>query len=146
MTFEIPWLALLGGALIGVSASFLLVFSGRIAGISGILDGALTTREATEGGAWRLWFLGGLVLGSALLRLLRPEAFGASSMPMGLLLVAGLLVGFGTRLGNGCTSGHGVCGVSRLSARSLVATATFVGVAMLTTFVLRHLLGVGGAP
>jgi uncharacterized membrane protein YedE/YeeE len=138
--------ALLGGMLIGLSATLLLLFNGRIAGISGILAGALRRPgpDASEQG-WQAspWaanalFLLGLFLGPPLYRL----AFGAWPVlrleaSTGLLLVAGLLVGIGTRLGSGCTSGHGVCGLARLSPRSLVAVAVFLATAIVTVFLQR---------
>ncbi|SMF09646.1 hypothetical protein SAMN06265365_10256 [Tistlia consotensis] len=131
--------ALAGGLLIGLSATLLLVLNGRIAGISGIVAGALRR----PGLLWlgNVCFAAGLFLGPPLYRL----AFGAwpalrlEASPW-LLVVAGLLVGFGTRLGAGCTSGHGVCGLARLSPRSMVAVGTFLGTAVLTVF-LQHLLG-----
>jgi uncharacterized membrane protein YedE/YeeE len=135
--------ALLGGALIGLSASILLVFDGRIAGISSVVGGLVEpARGAT---AWRAAFLGGLLAGAGLLAWWAPSAVAphASSLPLGWVAVSGLLVGFGTQLGSGCTSGHGVCGLSRLSTRSLVAVVGFMGAAAVTTFVLRHVLRVG---
>jgi uncharacterized protein len=135
-----PWSALAGGALIGLSASILLLTSGRIAGISGILGGLLLPRRGELG--WRLGFLAGLLLAGVLAVGLAPDSLGSSPRPLLLLVAAGLLVGIGTRLGNGCTSGHGICGVSRLSRRSIVATLVFVGAGMLTVLVMR-LLGVG---
>lgn len=138
MTFFLS--ALAGGALIGLSASLLLLFNGRTAGISGIAGGLLAPVRGDVG--WRLAFLGGMVVGGVLLRRVWPQVLGAPVLtaPVGLVL-AGLLVGFGTRLGNGCTSGHGVCGLSRGSTRSLVATLTFMGTAGLTVFLVRHVLG-----
>ncbi len=134
-----PLGATLGGVMIGASASLLLLLNGRIAGISGILGGLLAAPSRETG--WRAAFLAGLVmaplvygLGSSL-----PEVTVGASFP--LLTVAGLLVGFGSRLGSGCTSGHGVCGIGRGSPRSLVATGTFMAVAILTVFVVRHLAG-----
>lgn len=140
MTELTPVSSFAGGVVIGLAASLLLVASGRVAGISGILGGLLDRSKGEVG--WRAAFLGGLLVGGLLLRTISPEAIGAPavSSPF-VLVVAGLLVGFGTRLGNGCTSGHGVCGVARLSPRSLVATATFMAAGMLATFVVRHLLG-----
>jgi uncharacterized membrane protein YedE/YeeE len=135
-----PVASLLGGVLIGLAAALLLLVHGRIAGISGILDGAIGPRDGERG--WRLWFLLGLVGGGALIGLVRPSAFGPSPASSPLLLVgAGLLVGLGTRLGGGCTSGHGVCGIGRLSRRSIVATVTFMAAGAATVFVARHLLG-----
>lgn len=126
-----PWLqASAGGAQIGVAALLLLVFLGRIAGVSGITYAALTE---SSGRGWRLDFLAGLLIGGAVLRLGgAPEVFKEAPTALWLVPVAGLLVGFGVSLGSGCTSGHGVCGVSRLSPRSLAATAVFLLVGMLT--------------
>lgn len=131
-----PASSFIGGILIGVSAALLLVFAGRIAGITGIMGGVLQRRAGDL--AWRLWFLGGLIGGGVILGRLHPSAFtGAVGRPPELLLLAGVLVGFGTRMGNGCTSGHGVCGIGRLSPRSLVATAVFIATGALTVFVVR---------
>ena len=129
---------LIGGALIGLAASLLLLLNGRIAGISGILGGIF----GTVGGAeryWRLAFVIGLICGAAIYFLAAGRH--AVQLPDGnlTLIVAGLLVGFGTRLGSGCTSGHGVCGLARLSPRSLAATVTFMLFGMLTVFLVRHL-------
>lgn len=134
-----PLHALAGGALIGLSATLLYAGLGRIAGISGILNQLL---DRAEDRGWRIAFLLSLIAGAALW-----FAFGRAvpaprmGFPLAWLIVAGLLVGFGTRLGNGCTSGHGICGLSRLSRRSLVAVLVFMGCAALTVFVLRHVLG-----
>ncbi len=137
-----PWMSLAGGALIGTSASLLLSLDGKVAGISGIVGGLLHPTRGEV--SWRAFFLGGLLAGGLLLEILRPSSFGVTSAAPAMVIAAGLLVGFGTRLGSGCTSGHGVCGNSRLSPRSLAATAVFLGVGMLTaTFVLHRL---GGAP
>jgi uncharacterized membrane protein YedE/YeeE len=133
----------MGGVLIGASAALLLLGKGRVVGISGIVGGALRVQAGDL--AWRLWFLLGLIGGGAVLGRLWPAAFGgqlARSAPW--FVVAGLLVGFGTRLGNGCTSGHGVCGIGRWSKRSLAATVVFMATGALTVFVVRHLWG-GGA-
>ncbi len=136
-----PYTALGGGLLIGLSAVLLLYFNGRIAGVSGILNGALA-RQAGDT-AWRVAFIVGMLAGGGAFWWFTPHAFEPrQGFPVGLLLVAGFLVGFGTRLGSGCTSGHGVCGLGRRSLRSLVATVTFVGCGMLTVYVVRHLLGV----
>lgn len=136
-----PWSALAGGALIGASASLLLALDGKVAGISGIVAGLLRPRGAE---AWRLWFVGGLVSGGLALVLLDPGAFPAAvPRSAGVLVLAGLLVGVGTRLGSGCTSGHGVCGVSRLSVRSLAATITFMAAGVATVFLFEHVLGGG---
>jgi uncharacterized protein len=137
--------AWLGGMLIGLSAAALLVLTGRIAGISGVIGGLMRpgSDPAARGDKrWRLAFFVGLLVGGALLRLLYPAAFGgAVSRSTPVLVVAGLLVGFGTRLGNGCTSGHGVCGVSRFSRRSIAATMTFMATAALTVWVVRVFFG-----
>lgn len=134
-----PWSALLGGAMIGLAATLLMATIGRIAGISGALNGLLPPMAADR--LWRLTFLLGLVAGAALVALLSGEPLPVTEAGWGLVVVAGLLVGAGTRLGNGCTSGHGVCGLARLSPRSLASVLTFLLVAMVTTFVFRHLLG-----
>lgn len=135
-------LALLGGLLIGTAAAVLWLFSGRIAGVSGVV-GELAT-AASGDRAWRVAFLAGLALGGAVLGQLTPDAFGATGLPSGGLIAAGALVGVGTTLGNGCTSGHGVCGIARLSKRSIAATITFMVTAALVVFVVRHVVG-GGA-
>lgn len=135
-------LPLAGGALIGVSASVLLLTHDRVAGISGFLGRVL--KKKSDDRVLGLSFLAGLVIAGFLLRAFHPAAF--PSAPSSSLLVtalAGVLVGYGTRLGNGCTSGHGVCGNSRLSVRSLVATVTFIGAGAAVVFVSRHLLGGG---
>lgn len=138
-----PWTtlpALLGGGLIGIAAWALLVLDGRIAGVSGIVGGLLPPRRADA--AWRALFVAGLVAGGLSLGLLAPDPFhGLTGTPYVVLVPAGFLVGFGASLGNGCTSGHGVCGVSRLSPRSMVATATFMLAGAATVFVVRHVLG-----
>ncbi len=134
------WHGLAGGALIGASASFLLLYNGRIAGISGIVGGLLAPARGET--RWRAFFVAGLLVGGLALTRLVPHAFGPAITPLPLLVIAGLLVGFGTRLGNGCTSGHGVCGIGRFSSRSLLATCTFVFTGLLTTFVCSHVLGV----
>ncbi len=126
------WRSLTGGMLIGAGAAALLLLNGKIAGISGILDNAMRGVIGARG--WRLAFLIGLVLPAALLGL-GPIKF-AQGLP--LLAVSGLLVGFGTRLGSGCTSGHGVCGLANLSPRSLWATLSFMTVAAATVFIVRH--------
>ncbi len=131
-----PWTALIGGMLIGLAASLFVLLSGRIAGISGILGGLL--RPVRGDVAWRLLFLAGIVLvpfAWSLVAALPEVQIDAGATT---LLLAGLLVGIGTRYGAGCTSGHGVCGVARLSPRSLVATATFVAAGFVTVWLLRH--------
>ncbi|HEX9701380.1 MAG TPA: YeeE/YedE family protein [Rhodospirillales bacterium] len=129
-----------GGILIGAASSLLILLNGRIAGISGILGGAFGAPANDI--AWRVAFVAGLVLGPLVVGAVAgplPDIAMQASPPV--LIVAGLLVGFGTRLGNGCTSGHGVCGIARGSRRSLAATAVFIAVAALTVFVVRHVLG-----
>lgn len=134
-----PVTALLGGALIGTAAGLLALLNGRIAGISGLVGGLL--RPAQGDSAWRLSFVLGLV-GAPLVYLLFAALPAVQiDASWGALVLAGLLVGMGARYGAGCTSGHGVCGLSRLSGRSLVATVTFMGAGFATVFVLRHLLG-----
>lgn len=131
----------LGGALIGASASLVLLSHGRVAGISGILGDATSDRDG--GRSFRLCFLAGLLVSGIALRFAFPAAFETTALHGAAAAVvpalAGLLVGVGTRLSGGCTSGHGVCGLSRLSPRSLVATLTFMAAGFLTVFVTRHL-------
>ncbi len=130
---------LAGGALIGTAAAALLALTGKTAGVSGILDGILRGEKGEFG--WKLAFVAGLLAGGAGLLWLRPESFPAApSGSLGLAVAGGLLVGFGTRLGGGCTSGHGVCGLGRLSRRSLVGTLLFMAVGMLVV-ALRRALG-----
>jgi uncharacterized membrane protein YedE/YeeE len=128
-----------GGLLIGLAAALMLLLNGRVAGISGIVGGLLTLRLRDT--AWRAAFVAGLVIGALAYLSTADQTTPVrviTSLPA--ILVGGLLVGFGTRLGSGCTSGHGLCGMARLSGRSVAATATFFGVAMLTVFVTRHIL------
>jgi len=130
-------MALAGGALIGASASAMLLLLGRIAGVSGILASALRP-EKKEDGAWRVHFLLGLVAGGALVSVLRPQAIGPPVLgSVAAAVAAGLLVGVGVELGGGCTSGHGVCGISRFSRRSIVATVTFMAAGAVTVLVAR---------
>lgn len=134
-----PWSALAGGALIGLSASLVLFLLGRVAGISGILSGLLLqTRGETP---WRAWFVVGLLTAGAIGAVLMPQSIGVS--PRGLigLSIAGLLVGIGTRIGSGCTSGHGVCGIARFSGRSLLATLVFIGTGSAMVLAVRVLGG-----
>jgi uncharacterized membrane protein YedE/YeeE len=139
-----PHLAsLLGGALIGLSASLLLLFNGKTAGISNMASGLLPPWQWESG--WRPAFLAGLLGGGAVLAWTMPATVGPSPLQSPLSVAfAGLLVGFGTRWSNGCTSGHGICGVARGAKRSLLATATFIATGAVTVFVVRHLLR--GAP
>lgn len=147
MTIEnfTPVSALIGGLLIGSAATLLLLLNGRIAGVSGIAGGLLATnpRPRRNEIAWRVLFIVGLMIGAAAYGAFMPVTIRIEA-PLPVLAVGGLLVGFGTRLGSGCTSGHGVCGIARLSQRSLVATAVFVAAAMITVFLVRHV--VGGQP
>lgn len=141
MTEFTPLAGILGGALIGLSAVLLMGGYGRIAGASGIFAGLLTLSFNTEF-SWRLIFIVGVLIGAAVSGLI---FFDASSLAFNggplTTIAAGLLVGIGTVLGSGCTSGHGICGLSRFSTRSLVATSTFMAVAILTVFLTRHVLG-----
>lgn len=133
-----PWSSLAGGMMIGGAATLLLLFNGRIAGISGILGGLL--RPAREDIGWRIAFLGGLVASPLLMALAAPLPAARVAADYPLLIAAGLLVGIGTRYGSGCTSGHGVCGLSRRSPRSLVATLAFMAAGVLTVYVMRHIV------
>ncbi|MDD1612081.1 MAG: YeeE/YedE family protein [Methylococcaceae bacterium] len=136
-----PYSALAGGLLIGISVSLLLFFNGRIAGISGIMNGVLFAPKHDV--AWRLLFLAGLVLGGLVFDRFVPNFnVPRQGYPLILLGIGGFLVGFGTRMANGCVSGHGVCGIARLSLRSITATLTFIASGMLTVFIIRHILGV----
>jgi uncharacterized membrane protein YedE/YeeE len=136
-----PVSALVGGLLIGASAALFLILNGRIAGISGILGGLLHPSRSELG--WRIAFLAGLMLAPFIYIVaggaLPPVTLNA---PLALVILAGLLVGFGTRLGAGCTSGHGVCGIGRGSPRSLAATVAFMATAIATLFITRHVLGI----
>ncbi len=137
---EFNWITgLVGGILIGLSATVLLAFNGRIAGISGMVNNAITFKSDE---AWRWLFLGGMLGGAALYE----YVLAAQPTPKGqfvpwAMLIGGFVVGFGTRMGNGCTSGHGVCGLGRRSPRSLVAVLTFMATAILTVFIVRQVLG-----
>ena len=129
--------ALIGGVLIGLASTLLLWFNGRVAGISGITKGILEPKTGEV--AWRVAFLVGLVAAAGIYMMLVPGSMPRQGYEPWMLIVAGLLVGFGTRMGNGCTSGHGVCGLGRRSGRSLVAVVTFMATAFITTYVVRHL-------
>lgn len=136
-----PLTSLFGGILIGLSAVALLLLNGRIAGISGITAGLLTFSGQAPDRGWRIAFVVGLVVAPLMLMFIsgdRPDI--AFVVPLPLMLLAGFLVGFGTVLGNGCTSGHGICGIARLSSRSIIATAVFMMTGIATTFVVQHLL------
>ncbi|HMM76606.1 MAG TPA: YeeE/YedE family protein [Gammaproteobacteria bacterium] len=135
-----PWTALGGGALIGLAAALFVLLNGRIAGISGVLGGVLMPRAGDV--AWRLAFVAGLLLAPIAYGLVAPLPAMTIAASYPTLAAAGLLVGIGTRYGAGCTSGHGVCGLSRLSPRSLLATLSFMAAGFATVFVTRHLLGV----
>ena len=134
-----PGVALLGGVLIGLAAALFVLFNGRIAGISGIVGGLLRPQRGDIG--WRLAFVGGLLAAPLLYTLVLPLPEVRIEVGSLQIIVAGLLVGIGTRYGAGCTSGHGVCGISRLSPRSVVATLVFMAAGFATVFVLRHWLG-----
>jgi uncharacterized membrane protein YedE/YeeE len=131
-----PWASLAGGMLIGAAAAMLLLLSGRVAGISGIVGGLLA--PARNDVAWRIAFVGGLLVAPALMALAGMRVAPRIDAGFGTLVLAGLLVGIGTSYGSGCTSGHGVCGLSRLSPRSLVATVAFMAAGMATVYVTRH--------
>lgn len=131
--FEVPWMSLLGGIIVGVSAITLMLFTGKTAGISGILNGSVESADRV----WRIVFLIAMVLGGLFAVYVLgghvPDQYSGSLI---LVIVAGLLVGVGTRIGNGCTSGHGICGIGRFSIRSVVATCTFMATAMLTVLLV----------
>jgi uncharacterized membrane protein YedE/YeeE len=133
-----PWSALAGGALIGISAALFILLNGRIAGITGIVGGLF--KPAKGDVSWRIAFTLGLIIAPIVWLLFSPLPVITIDADYDLLIVAGLIVGFGTRLGSGCTSGHGVCGISRLSPRSIISTLTFMGTGFLTVLIARHLL------
>lgn len=135
-----PVLSFIGGVLIGLAAIALLYFNGRIAGLSGIVGGVL---HPTGGDTlWRAIFLAGLLTGALLILWLHPESMQIRiDVSDPAVILGGLLVGLGTRIGNGCTSGHGVCGVGRVAPRSIVASAVFFSFAVVTTYIVRHVLG-----
>ena len=134
-----PFEAALGGALIGLAATALMALHGRIAGMTGILSGALFSRGGLD---WRLAFLAGAIAAPALIFLFTGNPLAVQAdLPRWALVAGGLLVGIGATFGGGCTSGHGVCGIARLSARSITATLTFMATTFATVFVVRHLLG-----
>jgi len=136
-----PVSALLGGALIGFSVSLLLLLNGRMAGISGIMNGLFSAPKKEE--VWRGLFLLGLILGAVIFQWLTDDSLTVrQGYPVLLIVVGGFFVGFGTRMGSGCTSGHGICGIASFSVRSISATVTFMLSGMVTVFVLKYLLGV----
>lgn len=139
----LEWLnALIGGALIGLAASLMLYWNGRVAGVSGIVNGLMN--PPNQQSFWRWFFLAGMLLGGLILKLLKPEVFSSElPTPLWTVIAAGLLVGFGTVMGGGCTSGHGVCGISRLSIRSIVATIVFIAAGMLAVAVFKKLGVIG---
>ncbi|ACY52790.1 MULTISPECIES: YeeE/YedE family protein [Vibrio] len=135
----IPWESLFGGILLGISATILLLVNGKIAGISGIMNGIMSPKKGDY--SWRLLFAVGMIAGGLISVLMLGVAVpSTANLSLGMVIAAGLLVGIGTRLGNGCTSGHGICGMGRLSKRSIVATCVFMAVAGLTVFVRLHLV------
>lgn len=133
-----PWASLAGGGVLGLAAALFVLLNGRVLGISGIVGGLLSAERGDRG--WRLAFIGGLLLAPAVWLALAAPVVPRIEAGPALLVASGLLVGWGTRRGSGCTSGHGVCGLSRLSLRSLVATLCFMGTGFATVFVVRHLL------
>ncbi|HCG5962455.1 TPA: YeeE/YedE family protein [Vibrio parahaemolyticus] len=135
----IPWESLFGGILLGISATILLLVNGKIAGISGIMNGIMSPKKGDY--SWRLLFAVGMIAGGLISVLMLGVAVSSTAnLSLGMVIAAGLLVGIGTRLGNGCTSGHGICGMGRLSKRSIVATCVFMAVAGLTVLVRLHLV------
>ncbi len=139
-----PLTSLLGGVLIGLSAVVLMLLNGRIAGVSGITVGMLSRATSTPDRGWRIAFVAGIIIAPLALMVVngaRPEIVFVAPVPV--MILAGLLVGFGTVLGNGCTSGHGICGISRLSTRSIIATAVFMAAGFATTFIVHHVIAGG---
>ena len=135
-----PVASTIGGVLIGLAVSALFLFNGRILGISNIASELVNIRSR-ESRLWRLVFITGLVAGGLVLMAWRQETIGASPASPFMLVLAGLLVGYGSSLGRGCTSGHGICGISRLSPRSIVATLTFMASGIVTVYIVNHLIG-----
>jgi uncharacterized membrane protein YedE/YeeE len=128
-----------GGVLIGISVTLLLLFNGRIAGVSGIMNGVFHAPKNDI--AWRLLFLAGLILGAVIFQLFLPNFNSPrQNYPLVLLATGGFLVGFGARMANGCISGHGICGIANLSIRSIIATLTFMAAGMVTVYIIRHVL------
>lgn len=139
MAGHLLW-ALAGGALIGLASSLMLIFNGRVTGVSGIANGFLGFAAGEK--TWRGAFLGGLILGGFLMSQWRPTLFeNFTNRSWGVLVIAGIIVGFGTVMGSGCTSGHGVCGIARLSKRSIIATAVFMAFGFLTATAFKYLAG-----
>jgi uncharacterized membrane protein YedE/YeeE len=142
MTEFTPYSALIGGVLIGLAAVFLMLMNGRIAGVSGILGGLMRFDKGEFG--WRAAFILGLVLTPMIYTRVTDQVIALTPPePVGAVILAGLLVGIGSQMGNGCVSGHGICGTARLSPRSIVATATFMFTGLVTVYVVRHVIGVG---
>ena len=140
MIENLDWInPLIGGVIIGLAASLMLLLQGRIFGISGVLSGAIFSKG--EDKKWRIAAVAGLVIGSAFVNFLQPEYFNYEVKgDLWMMVLAGVLVGFGSRLGSGCTSGHGICGIPRLSYRSLTAVLTFMATGILTVYIFRHVL------
>jgi uncharacterized membrane protein YedE/YeeE len=136
-----PLYPIAGGLMIGTAAAMFLLLSGRIAGVSGLVAAALRIADRGPAGAQAASFIIALPLGAMIVAATARQPHIAVTTSLPLLIAAGLLVGFGTRLGNGCTSGHGVCGMGRLSPRSIAATATFMAVGFVTVFLIRHVMG-----
>lgn len=134
-----PVPAFAGGLLIGLSAVIMLLFNGRITGISGIMDGIVINSKPDDR-VWRVCFLLGLVLGGFLFNLFMPDSFiPRDGFSLALLITGGFIVGVGTRMGSGCTSGHGICGIARFSQRSILATVTFMLTGAITVYIIRHM-------
>ncbi len=132
--------SLLGGGLIGIAVTIMLLFNGRVTGVSGIISSSLA--KPTREGLWRWMFIAGLIVGGLLIQVIRPDMFlNVTNRDSIIVIMAGLLVGYGTVMGSGCTSGHGVCGLSRLSARSMIATLTFMLLGFLTVQAMRYFEG-----
>lgn len=132
--------AVIGGVLIGIAVSLMLLFNGRVTGISGILGGIVKPQRNDL--FWRIAFMLGLIFGGIIIQLVKPSTFFQTSSALKIdYVIAGLLVGFGTLLGNGCTSGHGVCGISRLSVRSIVATITFITFGVISVLIFKFVRG-----
>ena len=134
--------ALIGGAFIGLSVTILLLFNGRMAGISGIMNGVFNSPKNER--SWRLVFLCGLILGAIIYHTFSPDTFAPrQGYPLWLIAAGGFLVGIGTRLGSGCTSGHGICGIANGSKRSILATLTFMGSGVVTVYFIKHIMVLG---